>query len=115
MTSSSVPSGVDLVDSMSVVEFDVDGDRFRASYDSDRDSAPLAVVAVISTVLDRDPLALPPLYGVADVGPLEDLSSGPSDDSGDPQRTAFRYEGFDVTVSGDTVEAVPRERPSPSP
>lgn len=105
------PDGVDLVDSIAHVEFDVERDRFRATYDIDRDSPSLAVVAVVSTALHRDPLDLPPLHDAAGAGTLESLASEGSDAGRDHRRASFRYEGFDVTVSaGGTVEAVPAGR-----
>lgn len=112
MTASDDPSdAVDVVDSMAHVEFDVERDRFRAAYDSDRDSPSLAVVAVVATALHRDPLDLSPLHDAADTGALEGLASEPSGAGRDDRRASFRYEGFDVTVSaGGTVEAAPAGR-----
>ena len=106
MTSSPETLGpVEIVDSIPFVEFDIDADRFRAMFDSDRDSASLAVVAVVATAAHRDPIDLPPLHSAIDSSALEALCSRSTTDG---QRVSFRYEGFDVTVFDEgTIEASP--------
>ncbi|ADB61030.1 hypothetical protein Htur_2147 [Haloterrigena turkmenica DSM 5511] len=106
MTSSPETLGpVEIVDSMPFVEFDADAERFRAMFDSDRDSASLAVVAVVAAAAHRDPFDLPPLHSAIDSSALEGLFSRPT--AGE-QRVSFRYEGFDVTVFDEgTIEANP--------
>lgn len=59
-----------------------------------------AVVAAVAAVTDRDPTALPPLYGTVDPEALDALV-GPADDD---QSTAgvqvgFEYAGTDVTAA----------------
>ncbi|WP_436346172.1 HalOD1 output domain-containing protein [Natronorubrum sp. FCH18a] len=107
-TSGETFGSVDIVDSMGAVEFDTERERFRAAYDSIRDSASLAVVAVVATALNSDPMELSPLHSAIDTAALEDLfapSPGGIRKSGS---TSFRYEGFAVTVfSGGAIEAVP--------
>lgn len=96
---------VEIVDSMPFVEFDIDAERFRAVFDSDHDSASLAVVAVVATAAHRDPIDLPPLHSAIDSSALNDLFSRST--TGE-QRVSFRYEGFDVTVFDEgTIEVSP--------
>lgn len=108
MTSSYETAGpVEIVDSMEAVEFDIDEQRFRAAYDCDRDSASMAIVAVVAAATNRDSLELSPLHSVIDSGALDDLFSGPKVGI---QRVSFPYEGFDVTVTNEgTIEATPLE------
>ncbi|QSW99114.1 HalOD1 output domain-containing protein [Haloterrigena alkaliphila] len=106
MTSSHETAGpVEIVDSMEAVEFDIDARLFRAAYDCDRDSASMAIVAVIAVATNRDSLELTPLHSAIDSSALEDLFSAPKDSA---QRVSFSYEGFDVTVTAEgTIEAIP--------
>lgn len=98
---------VEIIDSMPFVEVDVDSERFRAAFDSDRDSASLAVVAVVAAAAHRDPFDLPPLHSAIDSSALEALFSKSTTSR---QRVSFRYEGFDVTVfDGGTIEVSPTE------
>lgn len=101
---------VEVIDSMNTVECDVTEGIFRAEYDSNRDPASLAVVAVVATADNSDPVGLNPLHSAIDTGALDDLfPASPSSD----QRSrfvSFSYEGFEVTVFSDgTVEADPVE------
>ncbi|WP_440772480.1 HalOD1 output domain-containing protein [Natronorubrum sp. DTA28] len=99
---------VDIVDSMAAVEFDIERERFRAAYDSTRDSASLAVVAVVATALNSDPMELSPLHSAIDTVALEDLFAPSPGGVREPDSTSFRYEGFAVTVfSAGAIEAVP--------
>lgn len=106
MTSSPETLGpVEIIDSMPFVEVDVDAERFRAAFDGDRDSASLAVVAVVAAAAHRDPFDLPPLHSAIDSTALDDLF--PRSTTGG-QHVSFRYEGFDVTVFDEgTIEASP--------
>ncbi|WP_425498485.1 HalOD1 output domain-containing protein [Haloprofundus halobius] len=96
--------------SMSVIEFDVDTECFRATYDSTRDSASSAVVGVVATALDRDPLHLTPLQSTIETDALEKLATESSNGLGNCVSISFCYEGFDVTVSSNgIIEATPTE------
>ena len=108
--SQEMSGSVDFMDSISIVTFDVESERFQATYDSDRDSPSLAVVAVTSTALGRDPRALTPLHSVIDTDALDELATESANGRVGCVRVTFNYEGLEVTVSNDDViEAVPLE------
>ena len=95
---------------LSTTEFDAEGEYFRATYNSTRDSASLAVVAVVSTALGRDPLNLTPLQSVIDTESLDELATETFTGHGTVDSISFCYEGFEVTVFGDgSIEADPTE------
>ena len=99
----------ELVESMTDVEFDAERERFQATYDSTRESASLAIVTVVATAMDRNPIDLPPLESAIDTDALEQLVAVPSGVQGCAS-ISFRYEGFEVTVAGEgQIEAVPIE------
>lgn len=88
--------------SMDSVEYYAGEGLYRASYDGERDTASLAVVAVVASAYCRDSVELPPLQSVVDVDAIERLFR-PSTDGGS---VSFHYEGFDVTIDDDgTIEA----------
>lgn len=96
----------EITPSMSVIEFDMDEECFRATYDSTRDSTSLAIVGVVATALDRDPLHLTPLQSVIETDTLEKLDTESSSGLEDCDCISFCYEGFDVTVSSnESIEA----------
>ena len=97
---------VEIVDSMEIVEFDIDTGLYSGSFDADHDPASLAVVVVVAAATDRDPLELAPLHDVVDPTALDALFSESA--NGLQGSVSFRYEGFDVTVfDGGTIEARP--------
>lgn len=101
---------LELVDSMLTVEFDADRELFQAEYDRDQDSESLAVVALVATVLDKEPGHLAPLYSSIDVDALEELFQGSNNNWRGQDHISFTYEGFEVTVFGDgKIEADPLE------
>lgn len=111
MDSSQATQGsTEFVESMVPVEFVIDRELFQASYDSTRDRTSLAVVSVVATALDRDPMDLPPLYSVIDPDALEELLSGSANGLRGCDSISFRYAGFEVTVfSEGIIEAEPVE------
>lgn len=96
---------VGFVDSMGAVTFDADEERFRATYDSDRDSPSLAAVAVVAAALERDPLGLETLYSVIDTDALEELVTASANGRSDRVGITFPYEGLEVTASSGEVIA----------
>lgn len=95
---------------MSTVEFDVDRELFQAEYDRHQDPVSLAVVALVATVLDKEPDRLAPLYSSIDVDVLAELVADSTPMLWGASRFSFTYEGFEVTVFGDgTIEAAPLE------
>ena len=108
MTSSQENVGtVEIVDSMDAVAFDSDANRFRATFDGDRDAASLAVVAVVAVATNSDPVDLTPLHDAVDSSALDALFSRPA--TGNRGSVTFPYEGFELTVCGEgTIEACPR-------
>jgi hypothetical protein len=95
---------------LSTTEFDAEREYFRATYDSTRESASLAVVAVVSTALDRDPLDLTPIQSVIDTESLDELATETFTGHGTVDSISFCYEGVKVTVFGDgSIEADPTE------
>ncbi len=99
----------ELIESLTAVEFDTDRELFQAAYDSTRESASLAVVTVVATVLDRNPIDLPPLESTIDTDALNRLVTGSAGvqlcDS-----ISFKYEGVEVTVTSEgQIEANPTE------
>jgi hypothetical protein len=91
---------VDFVDSISAVTFDTDTECFQATYDSKRDSPSLAVVATVGAALERDPLAMTPLQSILDTDALDELATDSATGCG---RVTFRYEGVEVTATGEEV------------
>ena len=71
------------------------------------DTADDVIVDIVTAIADRegvDPLALPPLYTVANLDDVEALVSGAAWNSTDHVR--IRYLGYDVTISRDGSMAV---------
>lgn len=102
----------DLVESLTAVEFDAGREVFQASYDSTRGSASLAVVAVVATVLERNPVDLPPLNSAIDTDALDQLVASPNGVHG-CESISFQYEGVELTVASEgQIEAVPIENTS---
>lgn len=100
---------LDALASTDCVVYDVDAERVSASFDETRDSAAVAVVSVLATVLGRDPLELPPLYRALEPEALAGIATDSVTGSARTV-TTFQYLGFDVTVtSGGTIEAVPSD------
>ena len=64
----------------------------------------MAVVAVVSKALDRDPVEMGQLYYAVDAEALDELLGG-ADPVADASVT-FAYEGHEVTVTSDEVTAV---------
>ncbi|WP_226479544.1 HalOD1 output domain-containing protein [Natrinema amylolyticum] len=101
---------VEIVDSINIVEFVVEEERFRAEYNSSRDQPSLAVVAAVAAVAGSDPDELSPLHSVIDTGALNDLFATTANGGQRDGRLSFSYEGFDVTVfSEGVIEAEPTE------
>lgn len=90
---------LDIVDSMTSIQFDTEREVLRATYDSSRDSPCLAVVAVVATVDNGDVFDLAPLESVIDTDALENLFSGTATGDRRSAEVTFTYEGCDVTVS----------------
>ena len=98
-----------MVESLTAVEFDADRELFQAAYDSTRESASLAVVTVVATVLDRDPLDLPPLESAIETDALDRLVACSTGVQG-CDSISFQYEGIEVTLtSGGRIEADPMD------
>lgn len=99
-----------IADSLSPIEFNMESKSFHATYDSVRDSTSLAVVAVVSTALGREPLDLIPLQSVIETDALEKLMAESSTGLGNCDSISFSYEGLAVTVTSEAViEATPIE------
>lgn len=99
-----------IAESLSPIEFDAERKSFKATYDSTRDPTSLAVIAIVAAALDREPQHLATLQSVVDTDALDRLATGPSADLGSGVNISFRYEGFEITVTGeDTIEANPVE------
>lgn len=108
--SQEMTGSVDFVDSMSIITFDVGNESFQATYDSNRDSPSLAVVAVVAAALDSDPLTLTPLHSSIDADALDELATESANGRGDDNHISFCYEGLEVTVSTEgVIEAAPPE------
>lgn len=91
---------------MGPIEHDGTGESVTATYDATRDSPSLAVVALVAAARGEDPAALPPLQEVVDTEALDKLSTESATGDGACDRISFRYDGFDVTVTGgDVIEA----------
>jgi FlaG/FlaF family flagellin (archaellin) len=100
----------EIVESLGPIEFDAESESFQATYDSIRDSASLAVVAVVATALGEDPQALSPLQTVIDTDALDKLAAESATGPGNCDSISFSYEGFAVTITGEgVIEAVPIE------
>lgn len=106
--SQETPENIDVVDSLTVVEYDVEEECFQATYDESSESATLAVVSVIATAASRDPLELTPLHSTIDTSALDDLFMNSTNGTEKHGSTSFCYEGFEVTVfNGGRIEADP--------
>lgn len=99
-----------IAESLSLIEFDAESESFKATYDSTRDSTTLAVVEVVATALDKDPLNLTPLQSVVDTDSLDDLATETSTGHGNCASISFCYEEYEITVLSDgSIEADPIE------
>jgi len=56
----------DAVDPREALTFDAETETYRASFDGDAESMPLAIVLVVSAVSNTPPVELPPLYDSVD-------------------------------------------------
>ncbi|WP_436926674.1 HalOD1 output domain-containing protein [Halosimplex amylolyticum] len=109
-TSRTMAVNLEIVDSVRTIELDAEGESIRATYDSTRDSTSFAVVAVVTTVLGKDPRAVTPLQSAIDTDALDRVSSESSTGFGNCDSISFSYEGLEVTVTGDgVIEADPIE------
>ncbi|WP_226012185.1 HalOD1 output domain-containing protein [Halomicrobium salinisoli] len=111
MESSRTPAAnAEIAESLSPIQIDIENESFRATYDSARDSATLAVVAAVSTALDREPRNLTPLQSAVETDALDRLATGSSTGSGTRNEISFDYEGLEITVTGEgVIEANPIE------
>lgn len=101
---------LDALGSTDCVVYDADAGSFGATFDETRDSATVAVVSVLATVLGRDPVELPPLYSSVESGALDGMCTNSASGRGKRTATTVQYLGFDVTVTSDgTIEAVPTD------
>ena len=98
------------VESMETVEIDANRELFQATYDRRQDSVGMAVVALVTTVLDKEPKNLAPLYSSIDPAAREKLFSESTNRCREWGPISFTYERFEVTVFGDgKIEADPLE------
>jgi len=103
-------ANLEITESLSPIEPDVESESFQATYDSTRDSTSLAVVAAVATALGEDPRDLTPLQTVIDTDALDKLATEAATGLGACDSISFRYDGFDITVTGeDVIEASPIE------
>lgn len=79
-------------------------ERYLARYDGADTSASMAVIAVLSKALGRDPIEMDQLYYAVDAEALDQLLGG--DDIDDGISVTFDYEGHEVTATHDEVVAV---------
>lgn len=93
----------EIAESLSILDFDAESESFRATYDSTRDSASLAVVDVVATACGRDPLNLTPLQSVIDTDSLDELATETSTGHGTGDSISFCYEEFEITVFSEGV------------
>lgn len=108
--SQTMAANPEIAESLSLLEFDVESESFQATYDSTRDSTSLAVVAVVSTALGREPQALTPLQSVIETDALDKLATESATGIGNCDSISFSYEGFEVTITNEgVIEAVPIE------
>ncbi|MGM0447698.1 MAG: HalOD1 output domain-containing protein [Methanobacteriota archaeon] len=77
---------------------------YRARYDPTETPASMAVVAVVSKALGRDPVEVDQLYYAVHADALNELLGG--GDLGSDLSVTFDYEGYEVTVTADEVVAV---------
>lgn len=85
-----------------------DSETHLARYDRTETPASMAVVAVVSKALGRDPVEMDQIYYAVDAEALDELLDDES--VGDAVSVTFAYEGHEITVTDDEVTAV---RPSP--
>ncbi len=106
--SQETPGSIDVVDSLTAVECDLEEELFQATYDQSSESATLAVVAVIAAATNKDPLELAPLHYTINGDALDDLFTNSITGTEMRGSTSFEYEGFEVTVfSEGRIEADP--------
>ncbi|MFW5973894.1 MAG: HalOD1 output domain-containing protein [Natrialbaceae archaeon] len=98
---SAVETGIAL-DSFSPSESD--SETYLARYDRTETPASMAVVAVISKALGRDPVEMDQLYYAIDAEALDELID--EGDVGAAVSVTFAYEGYEVTVTAGEVVAV---------
>ena len=91
---------VNFVDSMSAVTFNTETECFQATYDSNRDTPSLAIIATVATALGRDPLAMTPLQSTLDTDALDEMAT---ESANECVRVTFCYEGVEVTATSEEV------------
>lgn len=88
---------------LSSVESGSESESFRATYDTACESTSLAVVAAVTAARGDDPLTLTPLQTVVDTDALDELTTEGAPSRGAHECISFRYDGFEVTVTGEGV------------
>ncbi|UTF55321.1 HalOD1 output domain-containing protein [Natronosalvus rutilus] len=90
--------------------FHPESETYRAEYDQTSVSASMAVVAVLSEVMDVDPVELEPLHASVNTGALDNLARV-RDGTGEGVSITFRVATYAITVSNDgTVALTSREQ-----
>lgn len=108
--SQSMSSNLEIAESLSTIEFDLESESFRATYDSTCDSTCLAVVDMVATALGRGPQNLTPLQSAIDTDALDELTTESSTGHGACGSISFSYEEFEITVSSEgVIEADPTQ------
>lgn len=81
------------------IEHDPESNTYRAAFDGSAESPSTAVVSVVATVADRDPLEMESLYSVVDPDALDTLMNPVrADPSRGDTHVGFTLDGHEVTV-----------------
>lgn len=98
----------DICDARQGIDYEPARDAYRMRADPG-DSVCIAVVELVGTVLDRDPVDLPPLHGWIDTDALDSLFRTSADDPSGPRGfVAFEYVGCEVRAYADGEVVVRR-------
>ena len=91
------------------VEYQRDTETYRGRYDQETTSPSMAVVAVLSEVMNTDPLELDPLHYTVDTDALDAFVRVRSTADGHAH-ISFAFDEYAVTVSGNGEIAVAPSR-----
>ncbi|MFD1589092.1 HalOD1 output domain-containing protein [Halorientalis brevis] len=100
---------VSYTESFDTLDYDVDTDSYRSSFDVTVDTPSLAVISAIAAVTGVAITELDPLHGVIDPDALDKLwlSSGTTERA--DSRVTFPFAGYDVSLSRDGLLSIRRE------
>jgi|AntDeeMinimDraft_5_1070356.scaffolds.fasta_scaffold01630_7 hypothetical protein len=90
-------------------EYDPDENRFHVTFDPTDTIPTSAVVAMIATISNTDPVSIPPLHDTIDTDALDTLASEEKDRNAHELSITFVFYGYEVKATNNgTIQAVPK-------